>query len=241
MIEHLPNLQRHLGLWLLPLTDAADARLERGLDRLTADERDRYDAYTNVTRQREFALCRLLLRTVLERCGYDALSRTPLIDGPHGKPLFNTREALQFNLSHAQGMAVLVLGGHTPVGIDIEPAARTLPSTLLAPRYCHDNELQWLAPHIQDTASHQRHFLQLWVRKEAVLKARGDGVHGGPRRVDAVSKPDVAVYHTALDGTPEEWRVVDIDAHADYIVAVASEPGSPKPVVTLLDGPGAVI
>ena len=241
MIDYLLNLDRRFGVWLLPLTDAADARPEKVLERLTADERDRYNAHSHVTRQREFALCRLLLRTVLTRCGYDALARAPLVAGPHGKPMFNTGDALQFNLSHAQGMAVLVLGGKTPVGIDIEPAARTLPSTLLAPRYCHDNELDWLAPHAQDTAMHQRQFLQLWIRKEAVLKARGDGVHGGPRRIDAVSKPGAAVYHAPPDGTAEEWQINDIDAHADYIVAVASEPGTPAPVVTLLDGPGAVI
>ena len=134
----------------------------------------------------------------------------------------------------------LVIGGHEPVGVDIEPTNRRLPSALLAPRYCHDEELQWLAPYSQDTASHRQHFLQLWVRKEAVLKARGDGVHGGPRRIDAVSVPGAAVYH-APDGPPEQWKITDIKTHADYLVSVASTLDAPRPVVELLEGPCAVI
>lgn len=241
MFERQLNLQHELGVWLLPLTGVADGGLVKGCERLSEDERARFDTYTSASRRQEFALCRLLLRTVLTRYGYASLAHAPLHKGAHGKPMFNTEEALAFNLSHTQGMAVLVLGGHKPVGIDVEPANRALPSALLAPRYCHAEELRWLASHTDNVARHRRHFLRLWVRKEAVLKARGDGVHGGPRRIDAISTPGAAVYQTAPDRPPEQWKIIDIEAHADYLVSVASALDAPQPVIELLEGPDAVI
>lgn len=241
MLDGELNLQQQLGVWLLPLTEVADTSLAKGCERLTREERARFDAYASATRRREFALCRLLLRTVLERHGYTSLARATLSEGPHGKPKFSTRDAPAFNLSHALGMAVLVIGGHRSVGVDIEPANRQLSSELLAPRYCHAAELQWLAPYAPDTTSHRQHFLRLWVRKEAVLKARGDGVHGGPRRIDAVSIPGAATYHAEPDGAVQHWKITDIEAHDDYLVSVASTLDAPESVVELLKGPCAVL
>lgn len=233
------NLECELGVWLLPLNATCDAKLASA--QLTDDERARLERYTSAARRQEFALCRALLRGVLSRFGYTASARAQLVEGPHGKPAFATAHAPQFNLSHAQGMAVLVVGGQAPLGADIEPAERHLQSKLLAPRYCHARELEWLAEPGLDAAEHRRRFLRLWVRKEAVLKARGDGVHGGPRRVDSVSTPGYADYHTPNGDTVERWKVLDIDARDDYFVAVACTVNTPPPSVTVLERLEALI
>ncbi len=233
------NLEFELGVWLLPLESTHDAALASA--QLTEDERARLERYTSATRRQEFTLCRALLRCVLSRHGYEALAHAALVEGPHGKPTLAHAGGPQFNLSHAQGMAVLVIGGQTPLGADIEPAARQLQSALLAPRYCHARELEWLAGPGLDATEHRRRFLRLWVRKEAVLKARGDGVHGGPRRVDSMSTPGYAYYHAPAKDAVERWKVVDIDARDDYCVAIASAVGAPPPSVTVLDGLEALI
>ena len=242
MSSGLLDLRLETGVWLLPLENTS-TRLEPLFASLTDDERETLSGYASATRRQEFALSRLLLRLILRRYGFDALATTSLHQHEHGKPVFPDSDAPHFNLSHAQGMAVLVLGGTATLGVDIEPRGRKLPSQLLAPRYCHPAELRWLAESTDDELRHRQNFLRLWVRKEAVLKARGDGVYGGPRRIDAISGDGVAYYHDPARPEPERWDLADIEIHDDYFISVARAAGSRRAshTVELLDSIEALI
>jgi phosphopantetheinyl transferase len=85
---------------------------------------------------------------------------------------------LAFNLSHSGATAVLAIarGPQLHVGIDVERFDRRVPIQRAARRAFDDAERSLVA-------SDQRGLLTMWVAKEALLKATGDGVSAG---LDAV-------------------------------------------------------
>lgn len=93
----------------------------------------------------------------------------------HGKPFFQNQSDLQripnvdFNLSHSKnGIAVAI--NDQPVGIDIESFHHIdLP---LIRRTMNDDEIS----EINRSANPSQAFIQLWTRKEAVLKLEGTGL-----------------------------------------------------------------
>lgn len=98
------------------------------------------------------------------------IERAPCLNcgAAHGKPRVAS-EALEFNLSHARGHA-LVAVAHRSVGVDVEPLARAsemlgMEQTIIAAR----DELH---------AGHNKgeELLRLWTAKEATAKADGRGL-----------------------------------------------------------------
>ena len=63
-------------------------------------------------------------------------------------------------------------------------------------------------------------FLRYWTRKEAVVKATGDGVSALPRV--HVSSPDLPAAVLHYDGyDPQHFRLVDIDTGPGHLGALA--------------------
>ena len=112
----------------------------------------------------------LLQRWLSELLGDEALiERTDA-----GKP-FVTNSSLQFNVSHSPNWFALSWRiGHEPVGVDIEDLGRRPSFAALAERYYHPAEkAKWLAAEVSESAAA---WLEIWTRKEAVLKAHGLGL-----------------------------------------------------------------
>lgn len=91
---------------------------------------------------------------------------------PQGKPFFTDYPNIHFNLSHSAGQIVCAISD-LPVGIDIQ---QEIPRKLtIANRFFHAREVEFLST--LDTRARQTAFYQLWVLKEAYLKAIGEGLH----------------------------------------------------------------
>jgi len=163
-------------------------------------------------RANEFSTGRALLRRASALYGVPVSATVS--PGAHGKPAFPEYPDVHFNLSHALNRVVLTISSVQAVGVDIEHLDRQLRSRALAKRNCHPNEL--LALEDLDDESHRQAFLEMWVRKEAVLKARGDGVHGGPSNVDSTAGPGRARYGTYADWHLHEWTT------DGYLIVIAS-------------------
>ncbi|WP_148667852.1 4'-phosphopantetheinyl transferase family protein, partial [Mizugakiibacter sediminis] len=112
-----------------------------------------------------------------------------------------------FNLSHAGGLALLAVGRVRALGIDVE-AVRPLPDAELLARRCF-TPAECLT--IAATAPQRRALavMTCWTRKEALLKATGDGlgrdpcgIHvgadAGPRRVVVPAGGDTPPWSVAL-------------------------------------------
>ena len=114
----------------------------------------------------------LLERTAAQR--WPELPRPlPLARDKNGKPFFAGFPDCHFNLSHSGGWAACVLGS-VPVGVDIQQHRAALPAA--AKKFTAEEQaLLAVQPDM---------FFDLWVKKEAYLKAVGAGL---TRRLDSFS------------------------------------------------------
>ena len=158
-------------------TASVDADLMiRLASELAPDERRHWHEIHQAGRQHEYLLGRVLLRRLLaERlhCRADALT---FGIGAHGKPTLLSH-CWQFNLSHSGEWLVIALCEEGPLGVDIEMGLRHRPILPLAKRFYAPSEYQWLSA--QPREEQHSAFYRLWSRKEAVLKAHGDGISAG--------------------------------------------------------------
>lgn len=146
---------------------------------------------------------------------------------PHGKPAVDLPEPLAFNLSHSGRVVVVATAWDREVGIDVQQVT-PVDHRGLARRFFTRAESQDIAAR-RHPADLER-FHQLWARKEAVLKATGEGIGGGlgdidvrengNGRVDVPPRPpdpamvvrDVAVpagYRAAVAAPGDDWMVAN--------------------------------
>ncbi|WP_203594741.1 4'-phosphopantetheinyl transferase family protein [Wenzhouxiangella limi] len=172
---------------------------------------------------RQRFLLRLLLGSYL-----DCPGKAVRFDrGPTGKPELIPALAaggLRFNLSHSGDWLVVAVARHSAVGVDIERRRELPRAAALAQRFLSPAEARTVAALAEPARSEC--FLNLWSRREALVKARGgsvvsslgdlelDPVDGQPRRLPA-----------DWPGAPE-WTLRDPSLPAGLVGAVAvAEPG----------------
>jgi 4'-phosphopantetheinyl transferase len=93
--------------------------------------------------------------------------------GAHGKPRLTPEfGAVHFNLSDSGDLAVIAVAG-AEVGIDVEQVNQRQPPLEIVPQL-HESER--LAVETSDLLRRAEVLYQIWVRKEAYLKCRGEGI-----------------------------------------------------------------
>lgn len=100
----------------------------------------------------------------------------PWLEGPGGKPWVDL-PGLEFNLSHSDSLAALVVSGAGPVGVDLEPLERAPTLLECEDSFCHPSERAKLP---EDADLRGLALLQLWTAKESLLKAVGTGLQYPP-------------------------------------------------------------
>lgn len=165
-------------------------------------------------RIRAYALHRLALGQVL---GVDP-SRVPLYRDSLGCPRV-VGDQVWTSLSHADHAIAVAVSVDGPVGIDVERKQRCHAMADIAERVCHPDELARLAgcPH-QDMESA---LLELWVAKEALLKAAGIGLELEMDRFAIDAAPDCEAL-----GRARHLPVRLLDVDGEWVLAVAGAPGA---------------
>jgi 4'-phosphopantetheinyl transferase len=100
--------------------------------------------------------------------------------GPGGKPRLRG-EQLQFNLSHSDRLALVAISAELPVGVDVQAPHPSTAKPWFAKRICSPREYEHFGgvPGPDDV-------LRLWVRKEAVVKAHGEGSYVAVGEIDVL-------------------------------------------------------
>ena len=135
--------------------------------------------------------------------------------GDHGRPLVLAPvSALHVSVSRAPGLVAVALTEAGPVGVDVEPAG--------AAGFAGFDDV---VLHRDESAATVGGRTQVWVRKEAVLKAVGSGLRLDPRRlrVSAADAP-AAVLDWQFDdqvGPPPRVWLADLDPGPGHRAAVA--------------------
>jgi 4'-phosphopantetheinyl transferase len=140
---------------------------------LAPDERRRADRFHFERDRRRFVAARTLLRELAG--GYLGIAPHELrfAYGPTGKPALAAC-GLGFNLSHSDELALFAFARGRELGIDVERERELPDAGEIASRYFSPAERgAWARlPHEE----RPRAFFRCWVRKEAFIKATGDGL-----------------------------------------------------------------
>jgi 4'-phosphopantetheinyl transferase len=171
---------------------------------LSAEERARAARFRFSRDCNRFICRRAVLRDILAGYLDTAPEDIAFCIGPAGKPALATGSgagALEFNVAHSDGTALIAVTRTGPVGVDIERIRPIDDAAGLVRRFFSAREsalFQKLAPGAREEA-----FFNLWTRKEAWLKATGEGIGHSLHRVEV----------TFLSG--ETPRVIDVPDTAD--------------------------
>jgi len=168
------------------------ARSARFLSLLDGEELARADRFRFAQDRERFIAGHGLLRELLGQQLHRHPKDLVLLRGEFGKP-FLEGDPLHFNLSDTKD-AVLVAFSRQPIGADIETINRHTDHAAVANHYFTPAEVRSIATAVDA----KRRFLELWTRKEAVLKACGvglmDDLHSlevnGPTNLMTITHPE---------------------------------------------------
>lgn len=198
---------------------------------LSADEKDRANRFVQEKDQRKFIVARGRLRQLIGE--YMGISPKQLMFtyNSYGKPEIKSKSSiLHFNLSHSNEMAVYVLSASFEVGIDIEYLKPHIEIEEIAKRFFSVNESTALIalPAEQKLLA----FYQCWTRKEALLKALGEGLSfpldkcevslapGKPARIISIQDSEIlaAEWYMQSFGISNEYvGAVVVHGHVDMV------------------------
>ena len=197
---------------------------------LAADEWARANRFRFEKHRRQYVVGRGALRTLLAAYLGERPERVQFRYGPRGKPFLAPpldAGGLQFNLSNSDELALagFVLGPE--IGVDVE-FLRPMPDCEhIAERFFSPSERQVLrgipAPRKEEA------FFNCWTRKEAYLKAVGEGLAAPLDSFDVTLAPGEPPRMLALEGDPERaarWSFHHLRPADAYIGAVAIEGGA---------------
>ena len=205
--------------------DQTPSQIQSFLHNLSADEQARADRFYFARDREHFIVARGVLRAILG-C---YLNRMPeclsFCYGTHGKPALageSDGETIRFNVSHSHGVALYAVTRGREVGIDLERIRFDLEFAEIAERFFSRREvamLQSLPTEVQRQA-----FFRCWTRKEAYIKARGEGLSLPLDQFDLslVPREPDAVLGTQRD--PSEaarWSLQELTPAPGYVAALA--------------------
>jgi 4'-phosphopantetheinyl transferase len=192
---------------------------------LSEEEQERAARFRFETHHNRFVAGRAVLRSILAAhldCAPDELDFNY---GPNGKPALSGRLAqsgIFFNLAHSEDLALIAVTRVGPIGVDVERIRPMSEADDLVERFfsARENTLFQTLPEDQKCAA----FFNLWTRKEAWLKATGEGIGDSLNRVEVTFLPGESPQFLALpqeSGVFNNWALRDLAPANGFVGAVA--------------------
>lgn len=209
-----------MHLWRALLTDFVT--IEHILHQLLhADELYRAQRFRFPLHRQRFIISRALLRKTLSLYTGTPPESINFTYGPHGKPYLDTNPLrLQFNVSHSHDMAIFALTVNKEIGADIEQVENRFKEGV-AKRFFTDQEFSELIelPENQRASA----FYRIWSRKEALIKALGEGLYGPIKDFSISLKNEAEPILLHYDKRDYQFAIHSFQTHPDYQAAFATE------------------
>ncbi len=128
---------------------------------------------------------------------------------------------MSFNLSHSDGLAVCAVAREGQLGVDVERVRRIVDADAIVTRFFAAGEARRyaaLAPADRDAA-----FFSAWTRKEAFVKAIGDGLQCPLGSFEVDISPAAAWSPGLSCRTAGPWQLRSFEPAAGYTGAVACD------------------
>jgi 4'-phosphopantetheinyl transferase len=202
------------------------AWIEKLLQTLSEDEQIRAKRFYYERDRKHFIVGRGLLRTILGRYIGVAPQQIQFCYGSRGKPSLaatGTDSAIQFNLSHSQGLALYAITRDRQIGVDLEYIRSTSDVEKLAQRFFSPRESAII--HSLPLDQKQIAFFHAWTCKEAYLKATGEGL-AQLEQVEVsldLEEPPRLLSIKENCQPPTWWSLQALTPAADYMATLAVE------------------
>jgi len=218
----LPREQVHVWEIELGLSPNDVAYLQSTLSQQELQTANRYTAQLHRDRS---IVAHGALRNLLSRYTEQSPQDLHFTLSASGKPTLmglGGDSHVHFNLSHSANRALIAIATGVPVGVDIERIDPSTDVLAVAERFFSSTELEALRAATPPAQLQQ--FFQIWVCKEAYVKARGEGI------LDRLSSFSVSVEpsaetHLIADSTdplaPKTWRLSLLESPPSFTSAVA--------------------
>jgi 4'-phosphopantetheinyl transferase len=225
VIADLDLAQRLCGfdvhVWVVNL-DTSDIWLRELSSTLSPDERDRADSFAFEHLRKRFSASRGLLRTFLGM--YLAISprAVEFSYGKYGKPSLAGLDRFQFNVAHSEDMAVYAFALGCELGVDIERIRHITDTGAIARHFFSCEE----AADLESVEFPKRldSFFACWTRKEAYIKATGEGLSAPLQAFRVALRPSETPSFMHMHGNTSEaqfWSLHSLRPNDSYIGALA--------------------
>lgn len=192
---------------------------------LAADECARAKRFYFQEHRERFIAGRGLLRNILSRYLDKKPGQLRFCYNSYGKPALiedTNAEGLRFNLSHSHDMALYAVTRGREIGIDIERFRPDVEAEKLAERFFSPREATVLRALPEDLR--KEGFFNCWTRKEAYIKAEGEGMSIPLSAFDVSLTPGEPAALLRSQKDPQEasrWSMQALDPEPGYAAALA--------------------
>jgi len=194
---------------------------------LATDELERAQRYRFATNRDEYVIARGTLRTLLGEYLACSPEKIRFTYSQYGRPQLDGTDhggLSEFNISHSGNIVVLAFARNRRVGIDIEHVRRDFNTMEIAQRFFSLAEREAL----RQVPMNQRYeaFFTCWTRKEAFIKALGEGLSHPLDQFDVSLAPGfpAALLATRPDAADaRRWSLWNVNVPSGYSGALAAE------------------
>ncbi len=218
----IPDLQPDIvNVWIRTL-QVSSAIESTCFEVLTSEERERAARYRVGRPRNDFILTRGTLRFLLARHVGMTPQELSFRYSEYGKPVVDGPFDLRFNVSHTDGLALIAIARAREIGIDVEKINAAPDARKLAERFFSVRERHFLE--CLSGEELQAAFFRCWTRKEAYVKARGEGLSLPLHQFDVSVAPNESRALLATRPDPSEaghWMLQDLPVSHGYVAALA--------------------
>lgn len=201
---------------------------------LAQDERTRAGRFHFANDRNHYIASRGLLRSILGRYLRVAPQQIQFSYGSHGKPTLHSSTGqlpLRFNVSHTRGLALFAFTRQRELGVDVEQIRPIEEAEQIAERFFSAREnvvFTSLDPAVRDQA-----FFNCWTRKEAYIKARGEGLSLPLDQFDVTLAPGEPPLLLATRPDADEaarWKLWSMTPASGFVGALCVEGHDWQPI-----------
>lgn len=216
--EELPADTVHL--WQRTLENSAPD-LDACYALLNSEERAKAARYRIERPRSDYILTRGTLRALLSRYLRRHPTEISFRYTEHEKPNLTSDTDLRFNVSHSDGLALLGFTRTREIGVDVEKIRPQVDVRQLTERFFSVHE----GSAMRDLSGDDLHsaFFRCWTRKEAYIKASGEGLSLPLHQFDVSieADPKQALLGTRPDASEaRRWSIRNVSIRPGYAAAV---------------------
>jgi 4'-phosphopantetheinyl transferase len=191
---------------------------------LSPDEKSRAQKFRFTKDSRNFIIARGILRSLIGKYLKIKPAEISFRYSEFGKPGIADNHSLQFNISHSKNIALFAFIKKLNVGVDVEFVNPDIEVKDIAEKFFSPNEV--LNLYALPEKQHTLGFFNCWTRKEAFIKAVGEGLSFPLNKFEVSLEPDKPAKLLATDWEPKavsKWSIFSMSPATNFVGSLAIE------------------